>query len=1380
MKWKRLLAVSAMSAVAATAYAGFKMNVYVPCLLKEYCVTYVPKQGELIENGAEPWFYPVQGTDYGSVLTTKPMTYQFIASNIGTGDLTVYGFSKKLGTGAFQYAKSDCPLDGEFVLKPGAACTVNVTFAPQATGDYADTLVLMHSSTLVPAVEKDVQGKGIELTPEQIEAEKTGMTNGSAGTIPKEEVPESPVTQEDARRGLRASTGILDFGRVMQGATVTPLSVQFYNDATEPVHPFSIKAKPGDLLNLTQNCFPEIPAKGSCTVTVGLKTADITETAYSGTIEILTSESVNGSATVAAVVQGSKVVASPNPLEVTATSGTEEGMSTITLSNTGNMAAEISDIALSNGTSSVSGLMGGANFTQKSRILRQGCGATLPAKQACSIDIGYTSAVEGADIGSITYKVNGVSRSVPVQAKMILPDLTLVGDGHDFGGVAMGSTATKTFIARNTGDKAVRITGINTSDQYLEFKNNQCNSELAVGDQCTFDVVFKGDVLNQVYRDHPFVVTNTGDLKAIRASVKGFSTGGYLAVDTTTLGFGRVEYAAAVAPKVVTLTNKGSDAINGLSIESTFAQFALNGPTSGSNCLTKTSLAGGASCSFSVAFDSFTPTGNKSVSGQINISSDATNTKSSYTIPVSGEVVGGILQATPATINFGDVTYGSIQERTVVVKNIGVRDVTIKSMVTDASRAMSVKDTTCTSDKVLAPNATCTVTIKMMTDLTAIRGAALSVRLITDTANGSLGISATGRPVGSWMTVDSPARIPDIKVGTTYRYGLVFVNSAESPLVIKNAQIINGVNANFTLVTNGCTAGYQQYCSVIFDVTPTTYGGLSAAVAVDTNDSRYPSYVVQVEGSAYDGGPNIALDGKFVSSYDAGYLRFGATKTITGSIVNKGEQSITVTSLSLPGWNVVGCSGATVAAGASCGFTLSTTMSPTTNAAAQVQTLSARFTNADSRYATISVTPEGSVAALSKTGHDFGNQVYQVQRSTTFTITNNGVSPLAFSGSWSSDANGEFAITDNCGLTLAKGATCTATVTFAPKVEDAREFTFQRPTSSIDVNGGVLSFKAQGFGLVGNPVVLATLQGTPGAKKSINVSVINKGNGGVVIQSFTLPNGSDYAATLTNPNNCSAIPSFGVCTYTLSYTVPAAGAAPLRAKLTFTGGPSPVEKEIAATDDSIASSCSAIKAEYPEAPTGTYLLNKWGNVQQVYCDQETDGGGWELAYVNSYELMMANPKFPIKFIPFGSFAKGGTLITSSPSSAMPALPNGFTNDFNRVLIKGGTTAWKAAVGEWVSFDTLTLSTNINSRFPNARSQKGVTTIAAGSIGWGAATVPSTEQFNMAPAYTANGVCGGAGWGVGKNCMSMSEVGSFHDSYWYHYEVRSYREVYFRY
>lgn len=175
------------------------------------------------------------------------------------------------------------------------------------------------------------------------------------------------------------------------------------------------------------------------------------------------------------------------------------------------------------------------------------------------------------------------------------------------------------------------------------------------------------------------------------------------------------------------------------------------------------------------------------------------------------------------------------------------------------------------------------------------------------------------------------------------------------------------------------------------------------------------------------------------------------TNPKTVMLTNLGTASLSITSVSLSGTNPSDFSetntcGSSLAAGANC--IISVTFHPKAIGTRTSSVLIAD--NGASGPQTVTLKGTGTYVKLSANGYTFPPTTVGKSSSKTETLTNVGSNPLSISRISVGGANlSDFSETNNCGSSVAAGATCTLTLTFHPTATGARS-----AVVSISDNGG--------------------------------------------------------------------------------------------------------------------------------------------------------------------------------------------------------------------------------------------------------------------------------------------------------------------------------------
>jgi hypothetical protein len=277
--------------------------------------------------------------------------------------------------------------------------------------------------------------------------------------------------------------------------------------------------------------------------------------------------------------------------------------------------------------------------------------------------------------------------------------------------------------------------------------------------------------------------------------------------------------------------------------------------------------------------------------------------------------------------------------------------------------------------------------------------------------------------------------------------------------------------------------------------------------------------------SSYDG---VSLDAAGHASFNVTAIALGG---MTGSIVLSSDGLS-----SIPG--LTGSfSPATLSTGGSSAFTVAAT--PLTKAGTYPVTILGNLGNV-TRTMTLSLVVPKTGVRLSAANLTFaGQQVNTTSAAQLITLTNTGSTALAIAGI---SMTGNYAQTNNCGLSVKAGGNCTISVTFTPRVVGQTSGTLTIRDSDVTIKQSV-SLSGAGIGAAKIRISpLSTYFGAHavGTKSSQVVSLKNAGTATLTLSKMVVSgtNGADFKFTTTCGSSLAVGASCGV---TITFTPGAKG-----------------------------------------------------------------------------------------------------------------------------------------------------------------------------------------------------------------------------------------------
>ena len=243
--------------------------------------------------------------------------------------------------------------------------------------------------------------------------------------------------------------------------------------------------------------------------------------------------------------------------------------------------------------------------------------------------------------------------------------LTASPTSISFGNVALGGSSTQSCTVTNTGNSNVTITQgfVNGTEFKVSSTGGSFNGVLTPGQGITFNVIFAPTTMGSVTGS--ISIASNAANSPLTVPLSGSGVPPALGVSPGSINFGNVTVGNN-SSQAVTLTNTGTGNLTVSQATVSGAGFSISGLS------LPLTLTARQTITFSATF---APTTAGSASGNVAITSNATN--SPATVSLSGTGVSLLISASPTRSDFGNVILGSSSTLPVILTNTGTGNVTI-------------------------------------------------------------------------------------------------------------------------------------------------------------------------------------------------------------------------------------------------------------------------------------------------------------------------------------------------------------------------------------------------------------------------------------------------------------------------------------------------------------------------------------------------------------------------------------------------------------------------------------------------------------------------------------------------------------------------------
>jgi hypothetical protein len=889
---------------------------------------------------------------------------------------------------------------------------------------------------------------------------------------------------------LKFSPTSLQFDPLDVGAHAVKTAV-LTNQGTAPAELTGLTPSPD--FSVSSDCPSTLEIGGSCHLQVGF-TALKAGTAPAYDLVAKAQADVSGHLMLQGTVNGKGdapvPVISPNSLNFAEVPVGQSATKTATLSNPNARAVVVKSLGID----------------ISSDVYRQSndCGDTILPQASCTVTVTFTPKSFGARSGRVRVDSEGASTPLALEGVGQQAVLLVSPTALRLGALPWPSgTVSRSVTLVNSGNIPLTGLAVSNTDPRIAVDYGDCTSSLGPNKGCSILLQYTPSGLG-IISSSLQILSDAGN-----ATVSFSGAVVKLTASPTSLTFEDTEVGQATANQAVTVTNLGPDAVplDGLSIAAGDYQQA-------NNC--GTSLGAGSSCMVAVRF---VPRSAGASNGALSVAAYGTGL---LNVSLTGTGLPAWLSLSRTSVAFPSSYINQpSQPINVTLSNPTRNSVTLTGM--SITKGMSVFSQSNDCDTVLKAGATCTITLQMTpTSASSVEG---TWSVVSAIGTYHIGLSGQGRDASPAV---APSQLSFGRVDIGQR-AVKTVTVTNPGAVAMGLKAISSSPSVFQQENDcGTSIPARSTCTVSVSFRPT-------GIADSAGELRVTPVVGESNAISLSGtGQRVGLS-LSATSIQFGTTSFpGSTPARTVTLSNTGN--IQVTGLSFQPTDSAltvdstNC-GTNLSALASCTVSLKYTPAGTGPFAAVL-----RVSSDNAGSPTVDVTGRAISIAVSPSAlHYPATWLNESAPDQSVTITNKGTEDLALEGIDVVSGREVFNQSNNCGTTLAAGASCTVTVRFTPMTAGA----LQGELTAIGYGSTLVRVSLDGVGAapkltLSSTSVRFTSTNVGQAAPTVDVILSNPSNKPAEITGAGIVTGE---AEFSQSNDCGTLLASGArCTVTLQMT----------------------------------------------------------------------------------------------------------------------------------------------------------------------------------------------------------------------------------------------------